>query len=198
MKKYFQRFGEVTDSSLMLDRETAKSRGFGFITFKDPRAVEQVLANKTHILDGKTVDCKEAVPKSADIVSKDNFRTRKIFVGGLPHELTEENFAKYFSKYGTVLHSQIIKDRDTNKSRGFGFVTFDSEEAVENVIRNLKEHKLMGKWVECKKATPSTKVVLTSKHKPDTYTPNPIYPKTNSYYYQNIDKHPYVIESIFN
>jgi RNA recognition motif-containing protein len=195
MKKYFQRYGEVTEFSLMLDRETGKSRGFGFITFKDPRAVEQVLSNKSHVLDGKVVDCKEAVPKSADTVSKDNFRTRKIFVGGLPHELTEEIFSKYFNNYGTVTHSQIIRDRDTNKPRGFGFVTFDSEEAVENVIRNLKDHKLMGKWVECKKATPSTKL-FTPKHKSDTYSPT--YPKPNSYYYQNMNRLPYATDSKFS
>lgn len=48
-----------------------------------------------------------------------------------------------------------MKDRETGKPRGFGFVTFDSEDAVEKVIANLKDHKLLDKWVECKKATPS-------------------------------------------
>ena len=64
-----------------------------------------------------------------------------------------------------------MKDRETGKSRGFGFVTFETEEAVEQVIANLKEHKLLGKWVECKKATPSNKSVpskpsMTSSHMP--------------------------------
>ncbi len=48
-----------------------------------------------------------------------------------------------------------MKDRETGKSRGFGFVTFDTEEAVEKVLANIKEHKLLDKWVECKKATPT-------------------------------------------
>jgi RNA recognition motif-containing protein len=47
-----------------------------------------------------------------------------------------------------------MKDRDNGKPRGFGFVTFETEEAVDKVLANLKEHKLMDKWVECKKATP--------------------------------------------
>ena len=52
-----------------------------------------------------------------------------------------------------------MKDRDSGKSRGFGFVSFDTEEAVEQVLLKLKEHKLLDKWVECKKATPSAKPV---------------------------------------
>lgn len=49
-----------------------------------------------------------------------------------------------------------MKDRETSKPRGFGFISFDTEEAVENVIAKVKEHKLLDKWVECKKATQRT------------------------------------------
>eukprot|EP00826_Nyctotherus_ovalis_P012375 TRINITY_DN1326_c0_g2_i2.p1 TRINITY_DN1326_c0_g2~~TRINITY_DN1326_c0_g2_i2.p1 ORF type:complete len:332 (+),score=62.44 TRINITY_DN1326_c0_g2_i2:207-1202(+) len=188
LRKYFKHYGDVTDSSLMLDRETSKSRGFGFITFKDPAAVARVLANKAHIVDGKIVDCKEAISKSSDNSLKNGFRTRKIFVGGLPHELSEEAFGRYFERYGKVVHCQIMKDRDTSKPRGFGFVTFDSEEAVERVIRNLKEHKFMGKWVECKKATPSAKTAVSVKQKIETYG---AYVKSSPYYYQNAKRSPY-------
>lgn len=55
-----------------------------------------------------------------------------------------------------------MKDRDNGKPRGFGFVTFETEEAVDKVLVNLKEHKLMDKWVECKKAYPKTTPPLKS------------------------------------
>jgi RNA recognition motif-containing protein len=113
------------------------------------------------------IDCKEAIPKSADPndSSKANadIRTKKIFVGGLPHSLTEglnkefkrlEQFKEYFSKFGNVVECQIMKEKETSKPRGFGFISFDTEEAVEEVMHKLKEHKLLDKWVECKKATP--------------------------------------------
>jgi RNA recognition motif-containing protein len=73
-----------------------------------------------------------------------------------------------------------MKDRDTAKPRGFGFVSFDNEDAVELVMNNLKEHKLLDKWVECKKATPkitSTKPV----HAPPHPKPRNVIIHNNSY-----------------
>ena len=65
-------------------------------------------------------------------------------------------FEAYFSKFGKVTECQIMKDRDNSKPRGFGFISFDSEDAVDRVLAKVKEHKLLDKWVECKKATPKS------------------------------------------
>lgn len=51
---------------------------------------------------------------------------RKIFVGGLPPQLLEEDFKKYFESFGRIEDIKIIFNRVTNKSRGFGFVTYVS------------------------------------------------------------------------
>ena len=53
-----------------------------------------------------------------------------------------------------------MKDRDSGKSRGFGFVSFDTEEAVEQVLLKLKEHKLLDKWVECKNKGIDSSMIL--------------------------------------
>ena len=52
--RHFSQFGEVTDGVIMVDPLTAKPRGFGFVTFKDPSLVESVCKEK-HVLDNKTV-----------------------------------------------------------------------------------------------------------------------------------------------
>lgn len=54
-KKYFERFGKVLSAEVMFNRETQKSRGFGFIVFDNEEAVERVLRQPTHIIDGKMV-----------------------------------------------------------------------------------------------------------------------------------------------
>lgn len=62
--------------------------------------------------------------------------------------VTLVNVSNYFHFQDVV----VMVDRATNRSRGFGFVTFETEEAVEAVMRNKCE--MMGKWVEVKRAEP--------------------------------------------
>lgn len=54
LRDYFSQFGEVTECTVMRDGATGRSRGFGFLTFKDPKTVNVVMV-KEHYLDGKIV-----------------------------------------------------------------------------------------------------------------------------------------------
>lgn len=80
-------------------------------------------------------------------------RTKKIFVGGLSSNLTEEAFRSYFEKFGRITDVVVMYDSVTRRARGFGFITFDSEEAVDNVMQN-NFHQLNDKFVEVKRAVP--------------------------------------------
>jgi RNA recognition motif-containing protein len=60
----------------------------------------------------------------------------------------------YFSKYGKITEFQIIFDKKTGGSRGFGFIVFDKIKSVEMVLKNKNSHSINGKWIDCK---PSTK-----------------------------------------
>ncbi|KAJ8535850.1 hypothetical protein K7X08_034251 [Anisodus acutangulus] len=151
-RKYFGKFGEITDCVIMMDKISGRPRGFGFVTFADPEIANKVLA-EDHIIDGRAVEVKRTVPKE-DMQVKGAPKTKKIFVGGLPLSLTEDELKQYFSSYGYVLEQQIMLDRETGRSRGFGFVTFDSEDAVEKVLNNGRMHEIGGKQVEIKKAEP--------------------------------------------
>jgi RNA recognition motif-containing protein len=75
----------------MVDKVTGRSRGFGFVTMQDYAVLAKVMAERPHNLDGKEIDCKEAVPKESPspVEVKKDFKTKKIFVGGLPHDLNE-------------------------------------------------------------------------------------------------------------
>lgn len=55
LKQYFEQFGEVSECMIMKDAITKRSRGFGFITFKDAESVDKVLAKDKHVLDEKNV-----------------------------------------------------------------------------------------------------------------------------------------------
>ncbi|KAK0579814.1 hypothetical protein LWI29_031843 [Acer saccharum] len=83
-----------------------------------------------------------------------NFNTKKIFVGGLPPAVSKDELKDCFSKYGNVLEHWIVRDHETNRSRGFGFVVFDSMEDVNELLSNVNTIDMFGTQVEIKKAVP--------------------------------------------
>ncbi|KAG6397987.1 hypothetical protein SASPL_139437 [Salvia splendens] len=152
--RYFSKYGEITDSVIMLDKISGRPRGFGFVTFADPEVADKVLQEE-HIIDDRSVEVKRTVPREGGMQGRGGVsKTRKIFVGGLPLSLTEDDLRDYFSAYGNIVEHQIMLDHKTNRSRGFGFVTFESEDSVEKIFSDGRMHELGGKQVEIKRAEP--------------------------------------------
>lgn len=87
--------------------------------------------------------------------------TDKVFVGGLAQTTTTEMLRKYFGVYGIIIDCVLMKDKTTQRSRGFGFVQFTHPEAVEKVIANYSNHALDGRWIEVKKAVPEEQMAAT-------------------------------------
>ncbi|KAE9592357.1 hypothetical protein Lal_00028413 [Lupinus albus] len=168
LRDYFGNYGDVSHASVMRDKNTGKPRGFAFVVFSDPSVLDRVLED-THVIDGRTVDAKRALSREDQQISGNfrtgnsnsgrnsgnggNIRTKKIFVGGLPPTLTEENFREYFEAYGQVTDVVVMYDQNTGRPRGFGFISFDNEDAVDRVLQKTF-HDLNGKNVEVKRALP--------------------------------------------
>ncbi|XP_068666844.1 uncharacterized protein [Aristolochia californica] len=149
--KHFGKYGEITDSVIMKDRRTGQPRGFGFVTYADPAVVDKVIQD-VHVINGKQVEIKRTIPKGA--VGTKDFRTKKIFVGGIPTTVNEDEFKEFFAKFGEVKEHQIMRDHSTSRSRGFGFITFDSEQAVDDLLTKGNKVEFAGTQVEIKKAEP--------------------------------------------
>ncbi|XP_022155643.1 heterogeneous nuclear ribonucleoprotein 1-like [Momordica charantia] len=166
LRDYFSQFGDVIQAVIMRDKTTGRPRGFGFVVFSDPSALDQVLQDK-HTIDGRQVEAKRALSREEQQTSSRSgsfnsgrssggsgyFRTKKIFVGGLPSALTEDGFRQYFENYGQVTDVVIMYDQNTQRPRGFGFITFDNEDSVDRVLYK-SFHELNGKLVEVKRALP--------------------------------------------
>jgi len=144
LSRYFCRFGDIIDCVVMKNNESGRSRGFGFVTFADPTNVNHVLANGPHTLDGRTIDPKPCNPRTLQKPKKGG--GYKVFLGGLPSNVTETDLRTFFGRYGKVTEVVIMYDQEKKKSRGFGFLSFEEESSVEHVT-NERYINLNGKQV---------------------------------------------------
>lgn len=78
----------------------------------------------------------------------------RLFVGGIPFATTEEELTAFFNQVGTVVGVQIVKDRMTNRSRGFGFVEYGTEEEANEAVAKLNGVELGGRKLAVSTARP--------------------------------------------
>jgi len=78
----------------------------------------------------------------------------KLFVGGLAFSLTDEELNEAFAKHGKVASAVIIKDRDTGRSKGFGFVEFENDEEGKAAEKALHNTELGGRTITVNEARP--------------------------------------------
>ena len=69
----------------------------------------------------------------------------KLFVGSLPWSVDDEELKETFEKHGSVVSAKVIMDRDTSRSRGFGFVEMESSSDATNAINALNDSELNGR-----------------------------------------------------
>ncbi|KAM9833852.1 heterogeneous nuclear ribonucleoprotein A/Ba [Syngnathus acus] len=146
LKDYFSKFGEVSDCTIKIDQQTGRSRGFGFILFKDAASVDKVLEQKEHRLDGRQIDPKKAMAMKKDPV-------KKIFVGGLNPDTAKEVIEDYFKTFGEIETIELPQDPKSEKRRGFVFITYQDEAHVKKVMEK-KYHTVGGSKCEIKIAQP--------------------------------------------
>lgn len=70
--------------------------------------------------------------------------TRKLFVGGLPTDVTEEEFELFWRQFGEITDSVVMIDKESGRSRGFGFVTFKEEAAARAILQNFPDPNKYG------------------------------------------------------
>uniref|UniRef100_A0A0D9X1U6 RRM domain-containing protein n=1 Tax=Leersia perrieri TaxID=77586 RepID=A0A0D9X1U6_9ORYZ len=152
----FEQAGSVEMVEVVYDRQTGRSRGFGFVTMSTTEeasaAVEQ--------FNGYTFQGRPLRVNSGPPPARDEFAPRaprgggnsfdssnKLYVGNLAWGVDNSTLENLFSEQGNVLDAKVIYDRESGRSRGFGFVTYGSAEEVNNAISNLDGVDLDGRQI---------------------------------------------------
>lgn len=78
----------------------------------------------------------------------------KIYVGGLPYQTNDGQLEQMFATYGEVTSAKVINDRDTGRSKGFGFVEMSNDAAAKKAIAELHEAELDGRTLNVNEAKP--------------------------------------------
>ncbi|KAJ8588606.1 hypothetical protein M405DRAFT_246842 [Rhizopogon salebrosus TDB-379] len=129
LRTYFTQFGKVDACTIMRDPD-GRSRGFAFLTFEDPESVNAV-TGREHVLDGKAIDPKRAIPR------EEHLRNTRYFVGGLAPTTTADTMREFFLRFGKVVDATVMVDRESGRSKGFGFVTFEDSNNSEEFVGKL-------------------------------------------------------------
>ena len=78
----------------------------------------------------------------------------KLFVGSLPWSVTGEFLQKIFEGHGKVVSAKVITDRESGKSRGFGFVEMENSSDANNALTALNNSEISGRKIVVNQATP--------------------------------------------
>lgn len=79
---------------------------------------------------------------------------KRLFVGGLPYTVTDQELNDLFAQYGQVVSAKVITDKFTGRSKGFGFVEFTTDEEADAAIKALNETELQGRKIAVNEARP--------------------------------------------
>lgn len=82
------------------------------------------------------------------------FMNKKLYVGGIPYSYDSDKLENLFAESGSVVSAKIIMDRDTGRSKGFGFVEMDTAEEAQQAIKRLHGSVQDGKTITVNEAKP--------------------------------------------
>ncbi|XP_047309206.1 33 kDa ribonucleoprotein, chloroplastic-like [Impatiens glandulifera] len=155
----FGQAGRVASVEIIRDRETDQSRGFGFVTMASVHEAKEAI----RLFDGSKIEGRKVkvnfpeVPKGGEretmqpkIQSSNRSfidSPHKLYAGNLSWDITSEQLKDAFGDLSGILSAKVIYDRDSGRSRGFGFVSFATARELESAIDAMNGVELEGRPV---------------------------------------------------
>ncbi|CAA7390474.1 unnamed protein product [Spirodela intermedia] len=151
----FSRAGTVEMVEVIYDKLTGKSRGFGFVTMSTVEEVEAAVdLFSGYEIQGRPLRVNSGPPPSRDGPPPRRFRngsesdsTNRVYVGNLSWSVDDQGLQSFFSEVGSVVDARVVIDRETGRSKGFGFVTFSSTNEADSAISSFNGAELDGRAI---------------------------------------------------
>ncbi|XP_049932585.1 28 kDa ribonucleoprotein, chloroplastic-like isoform X2 [Nymphaea colorata] len=141
LAQVFEKAGIVEVAEVIYNRETDQSRGFGFVTMSTVEEAEKAVEMfHRYELSGRFLTVNKASPRGsrAERPPPREFEPSfRIYVGNLPWQVDDARLEQVFSEHGKVVNARVVCDRESGRSRGFGFVTMSSKSELDDAIAAL-------------------------------------------------------------
>lgn len=146
----FEQAGTVEIAEVIYNRETDQSRGFGFVTMSTVEEAEKAVdIFHQYDMNGRFLTVNKAAPRGSrpERPVRTFEASFRIYVGNLPWDVDNGRLEQVFSEHGKVVNARVVYDRETGRSRGFGFVTMASETEMNDAIAALDGQSLEGRAI---------------------------------------------------
>lgn len=148
-----QQYGTPELIEVLYDKDTGRSRGFAFVTMSSVEDCKRVIEN----LDGSEyagrilrVNFSDKPKPKLPLYPETDY---KLFVGNLTWSVTSETLTELFQEYGDVVGARVIYDGETGRSRGFGFVCFNSKSEMDKALEASDGVEIDGRLIRVSLAT---------------------------------------------
>lgn len=132
LKKYYSKWGEVTECWIKRDKNTQKSKGFGFIVYTQQNEADAAMDARPHVIDERTLEPHRAAPKEYAAKPESHHTCQQIFVGNMKENISEEDLRNYFGQFGNIVKIELPKERNNpSKRKPYAFVTYDDYDPVD-------------------------------------------------------------------
>ena len=141
MHSYFEKFGAVEQCYRIPEKETYENHGYGFVVFQTAATADEVQKNRPHIIMGRAVSTRRAVPWEWKDHPGARMRSKKVYIArvhgpqdGQKEDITDADLEEYYSRHGDINGVFQEKETDGGKKKGSVYIEFSDEDPVDRAV----------------------------------------------------------------
>lgn len=156
LKDAFQEYGTLADCEVIMD-PSGRSRGFGFVTYSNVEEAQAAInaLDQANFAE-RDIRVNFHAPRDPNAPRRERRPNRdsahRLYVGNLPWSFDDFDLQDTFEEFGTIVDARVITDRETGRSRGFGFVTMTADDECDKAIEELDGSLCEGRNIRVNRA----------------------------------------------